>query len=283
MSADAEDPFVLLLEQTLLRGRIDAVYVGSDGHDFQVVDWKTANQPSDPTQLAIYRLAWAQAQGVDPARVDAVFYHVLSGEVERTYRLLREEGYAAQMEHHSPTSQYGQLSRAREYDHLDVAALQKIVALRQVIIISNREVATELKAHGLTVQIHEEGRLDLGVFQLLALSVQHEAILDSPLPQMTAWLVNGKVLNPADSFANNLLPFAGVEMLLLPVTAPFLTELVVADFALKMRPRQILPVHDGYLKPFFIQQRYENYGPYFEKHGIVFHRLAEPGDAITLP
>ncbi|MBF9223389.1 MBL fold metallo-hydrolase (plasmid) [Hymenobacter aerilatus] len=168
-------------------------------------------------------------------------------------------------------------------DHLDVAALQKIVALRQVIIISNREVATELKAHGLTVQIHEEGRLDLGVFQLLALPVQHEAILDSPLPQMTAWLVNGKVLNPADSFANNLLPFAGVEMLLLPVTAPFLTELVVADFALKMRPRQILPVHDGYLKPFFIQQRYENYGPYFEKHGIVFHRLAEPGDAITLP
>jgi len=47
---------------------------------------------------------------------------VLSGEVERTYRLLRQEGYAAQMEHHSPTSQYGQLSRAKEYDHLDVAA-----------------------------------------------------------------------------------------------------------------------------------------------------------------
>jgi ketol-acid reductoisomerase len=47
---------------------------------------------------------------------------VLSGEVERTYRLLREEGFAAQMEHHSPTSQYGQLSRQNEYDHLDVPA-----------------------------------------------------------------------------------------------------------------------------------------------------------------
>lgn len=35
----------------------------------------------------------------------------LSGEVERTYRLLRTEGYAAQMEHHFPVSQYGQLSR----------------------------------------------------------------------------------------------------------------------------------------------------------------------------
>ena len=38
---------------------------------------------------------------------------VLSGEVERTYRLLRLEGYAVQMEHHSPVSQYGQLSRSR--------------------------------------------------------------------------------------------------------------------------------------------------------------------------
>jgi ketol-acid reductoisomerase len=45
---------------------------------------------------------------------------VLSGEVERTYRLLREEGFAAQMEHHSPTSQYGQLSRRGRFDHLDL-------------------------------------------------------------------------------------------------------------------------------------------------------------------
>ncbi len=45
---------------------------------------------------------------------------VLSGEVERTYGLLREQGYAVQSEFHSPTSQYGQLSRRGRYDHLDV-------------------------------------------------------------------------------------------------------------------------------------------------------------------
>jgi len=47
---------------------------------------------------------------------------VLSGEVERTYRLLREQGFAQQMEYHSPTSQYGQLSRRDAYAHLDVLA-----------------------------------------------------------------------------------------------------------------------------------------------------------------
>ncbi len=45
---------------------------------------------------------------------------VLSGEVERTMRLVRLEGYAAQMEHHSPTSQYGQLSRQEAYESVDV-------------------------------------------------------------------------------------------------------------------------------------------------------------------
>jgi ketol-acid reductoisomerase len=44
---------------------------------------------------------------------------ILSGEVERTYRLVREIGYANQMEFHSPTSQYGQLSRRSAYDGLD--------------------------------------------------------------------------------------------------------------------------------------------------------------------
>lgn len=48
---------------------------------------------------------------------------VLSGEVERSYRLLREIGFARQMEFHSPTSQYGQLSRRGSFDHFDVGAV----------------------------------------------------------------------------------------------------------------------------------------------------------------
>ncbi len=43
----------------------------------------------------------------------------LSGEFERTSRLVRLEGSAAQMAYHSPTSQYGQLSRADRFTHLD--------------------------------------------------------------------------------------------------------------------------------------------------------------------
>jgi ketol-acid reductoisomerase len=53
---------------------------------------------------------------------------VLSGEVERTYRLLREVGYAVQSEFHSPTSQYGQLSRRGRFDHLDILTTMRALA-----------------------------------------------------------------------------------------------------------------------------------------------------------
>lgn len=52
----------------------------------------------------------------------------LLGDVERSYRLLRLEGYAGQMRYHSPASQYGQMSRADRYTGLDVAA-----AMRRVV------------------------------------------------------------------------------------------------------------------------------------------------------
>src|SRR5690349_19030768 len=50
---------------------------------------------------------------------------VLSGEVERTMRLVREGGYAAQFEFHSPTSQYGQLTRRDAYASTDVLSTMR--------------------------------------------------------------------------------------------------------------------------------------------------------------
>jgi ketol-acid reductoisomerase len=52
----------------------------------------------------------------------------MSGEVERNYRLLREVGFAKQLDFHSPASQYGQLSRRGAYDHLDLATKMHEIA-----------------------------------------------------------------------------------------------------------------------------------------------------------
>jgi DNA helicase-2/ATP-dependent DNA helicase PcrA len=77
-----EAPFSIMLGGQQVIGRIDAVYRTDRG--FDVVDWKTNRQAtSDPLQLAIYRLAWAELQGIDPATVDGVFYYVRLDDVRR--------------------------------------------------------------------------------------------------------------------------------------------------------------------------------------------------------
>ncbi len=92
-----EAPFSLGLAGRLVRGRIDAVYEADAGPGggikFLVVDWKTSTgETADPLQLAIYRLAWAEANRIAPEQVDAAFYYV------RTDRLVRPEALAGRSE-----------------------------------------------------------------------------------------------------------------------------------------------------------------------------------------
>ncbi|MFF9767323.1 UvrD-helicase domain-containing protein [Streptomyces sp. NPDC014636] len=81
-----EAPFQLTLAGRVVRGRIDAVYRHGDGDGatYEIVDWKTnRTRTADPLQLAVYRLAWAEQQGVPPESVTAAFLYVRSGEVVR--------------------------------------------------------------------------------------------------------------------------------------------------------------------------------------------------------
>jgi ketol-acid reductoisomerase len=108
-----------------------------------------------PRQEAVLDLAVEQVLSPALTHVNSAFVHtmlgegipleaimtelVLSGEIERSYRLLREVGFAAQMEFHSPTSQYGQLSRRGSYDGLDFAPIMQEITSK----ITNGEFANE--------------------------------------------------------------------------------------------------------------------------------------------
>ncbi|MFG3252836.1 UvrD-helicase domain-containing protein [Streptomyces sp. NPDC048172] len=81
-----EAPFQLNLAGRIVRGRIDAVYreEGPEGVTYEIVDWKTGRgQDADPLQLAVYRLAWAEREGVPLSAVSAGFLYVRSGELVR--------------------------------------------------------------------------------------------------------------------------------------------------------------------------------------------------------
>ncbi|MER6413079.1 UvrD-helicase domain-containing protein [Streptomyces humidus] len=81
-----EAPFQLALAGRVVRGRIDAVYKEGDGESatYDILDWKTHRaHTADPLQLALYRLAWAEQQGVPVESVTAGFLYVRTGDVVR--------------------------------------------------------------------------------------------------------------------------------------------------------------------------------------------------------
>ncbi|MEO3407628.1 MBL fold metallo-hydrolase [Mucilaginibacter sp. CAU 1740] len=167
-------------------------------------------------------------------------------------------------------------------DHLDTDNLRKIIELSQAAIYTNAEVSQELKEACLESIIVEEGEMTLGHFLFQVINVKHEPLLDSPAPNMHAYVIDQLVLHPVDSFDEKLNEYQGIPLLILPIMAPFTTELAVAGFADRINPKEVLPVHDGYAKPFFLKQRYENYTEHFEKNNIKFYSAGEPGDALVI-
>jgi L-ascorbate metabolism protein UlaG (beta-lactamase superfamily) len=167
-------------------------------------------------------------------------------------------------------------------DHLDAENLKIMARLSGATIYTNAQVSEALHKAGIVHTVWEQGIYQVGPFKLEAIPVVHELILDNPLPQMTGFLINDKILHPVDSMEEALLKYEGIELLIMVTMAPFANEPTIAAFADKLKPKQILPVHDGYAKEFFIKQRYEAYTKHFDRLGIKFHNIYKVGDSITI-
>ena len=167
-------------------------------------------------------------------------------------------------------------------DHLDADNLKIIAQLSGAAIYTNAQVSEALNKAGIEHTVWEKGVHQLGPFKLQAIPVMHELIMDNPLPQMTGFLINDKILHPVDSMEDALLKYRGIELLIMVTMAPFANEPTIAAFADKLQPKQIFPVHDGYAKEFFIKQRYEAYTKHFDRSGIKFHNIYKVGDGIEI-
>jgi DNA helicase-2/ATP-dependent DNA helicase PcrA len=94
---EVEVPFELVIDDIVVRGRMDAVFRDSDG-GFTVVDWKTGRRPAGADagaaaiQLAAYRLAWADLTNTDLSGVRAVFCYLRDGETVAPSDLLDRDG-----------------------------------------------------------------------------------------------------------------------------------------------------------------------------------------------
>jgi DNA helicase II / ATP-dependent DNA helicase PcrA len=97
---EVEVPFELVIDDFVVRGRMDAVFRDGAG-GFSVVDWKTGRRPAGAdaqaaaVQLAAYRLAWSDLTATPLADVRAVFFYLRDGETVAPADLLDRDGLVA--------------------------------------------------------------------------------------------------------------------------------------------------------------------------------------------
>ena len=89
---EVETEIQVPFEGRILVCKIDAVY--RRGDRVEIVDWKTGAPPADAAdaelkqfQLALYRFAYAEREGMDPEAIDAAFYYVAHDLVVRPSRV----------------------------------------------------------------------------------------------------------------------------------------------------------------------------------------------------
>lgn len=166
-------------------------------------------------------------------------------------------------------------------DHMDDESLQVIVAQNPgAPVIANSAIRDRLADKSIQVEVHESGSRTIGAITLRAIVATHANLLNAVPPRNVAYTVNDRLLHPGDSFDEALDVCRGIEILALPVMAPWNTELQVAAFAERIAPKVAIPIHDGYAKDFFLKTRYENYRKYFAQPGIEFIGLDGVGAAL---
>src|SRR5258708_7462731 len=66
------------------------------------------------------------------------------------------------------------------------------------------------------------------------------------------------------------------------ITHPHPDHVEIAQFARTMATQIVIPVHDGYVKDFFLKLRYDAFESYFSSLNITLQRMYNPGDVVEL-
>ncbi|NMR21545.1 MBL fold metallo-hydrolase [Cellulomonas fimi] len=135
-------------------------------------------------------------------------------------------------------------------DHVDVGRLREALDARSALEVwAPQPVVDALcaDAEHLRARVHAAAHgdvLDAGGFEVEVFGETH-ALVHPDLPRIAnvAYLVGG-VLHPGDSFTE---PGRPVEVLLLPVAAPWLRLADAVDYARAVAARRVVPIHDAML------------------------------------
>lgn len=169
-------------------------------------------------------------------------------------------------------------------DHMDDEAIKTVVEQnRNATIYGNSGIVKALGEKSMMVELFESGTKNIGGFKIDAYEARHEKIVSGQIPPNTAYIVDDSLLNPGDSYAFSLDALIGrFDVLALPTMAPWTNELETLGFASRMNAKRVIPIHDGYVKDFFLRMRYENWENVLGARDVKFERMERVGDEVEI-
>ncbi len=133
-------------------------------------------------------------------------------------------------------------------DHIHMPALKALLAENpRTIIITHEGVGKLLDAEHIPYQpITDGGEILVKDVSVKSFGKDHACIHADLSPvRNTGFLVAGKLFYPGDSLHNPNIP---IEVLALPVSAPWLKLSEAIEYAKAVKPKIVFPVHDGMLR-----------------------------------
>lgn len=131
-------------------------------------------------------------------------------------------------------------------DHLDPDRIGRLVERNpQAVVIADRDSVRSLGELGVQASAVTHGAsVDVGV-RVDVVGVDHAVIHpDIAVIPNNGYLLDGVLFHPGDSFT---LPEVPVEVLAVPVGAPWLKAAEFVDYVRTVQPRVAVPVHDAVL------------------------------------
>ncbi len=125
-------------------------------------------------------------------------------------------------------------------DHVHPDFVRWLIDRRaDLVVYSNQAVADLLAPHDIEVVTDIPDGVTVE-------DVLHEMIPSGATPPNRAFTIDGLLTHPGDSFQ----PTKSAPVLALPLMVPWGSSTAAVQFARRLRPQQVIPVHDFYMSEF---------------------------------
>ncbi len=156
-------------------------------------------------------------------------------------------------------------------DHLHIESLKQVLLNNpKAQVITNASVGKLLDAEDISYIVIADGdAMDFNGVSISGHGLKHHLIFrDYEQVENTGYFFGKKLFYPGDAFHNPGFP---IDILALPVVAPWCTIAEAVDYALEVKPRVAFPVHDGNLVRHGITNRLP--GIFLPDNGIQYVAL----------